>query len=244
MSHARKAAKSPLSDEPEQIGFTALTDFLATDPDRATSFFKIYHRSSIEDLLYLEAELAELNAELESHARQDLHGTIEDQQCARSWKKLVESTNPRQQQKRALILKRRALMREYSTWSTWHIFIFLFRCSTADEISGQALIFDEKILSMPHPHHSSVEATRRWSAREYLDENIRAPVVSGRSAHRLDDENDLVTTRNAVDQDRMLRFVRKYLGVFFLVCWKKRYRVHSRTDEAILFTLELRSRLI
>jgi hypothetical protein len=63
-----------------------------------------------------------------------------------------------------------------------------------------------KILSMPHPHHNTVEATRRWSGREDLNESICAYVLNGRSAHRLD-ENDLVTTRNAVDQDRMLRFV-------------------------------------
>jgi hypothetical protein len=74
-------------------------------------------------------------------------------------------------------------------------------------VLGEALTLDNKILSMPHPHHNTVEATRRWSGREDWDESICAHVLNGRSAHRLDDESDLVTTRNAVDQDRMLRFV-------------------------------------
>ncbi|CZR55690.1 uncharacterized protein PAC_05578 [Phialocephala subalpina] len=105
------------SNEPDQIGFAGLVEFLASDPDRSTSFFKAFHKEALEDIIFMEAEIAELNVVIEGHFKTDLKGDMEDMQCARSWTKFAASTSARQQEKKGLLLKRRALMREYRVLS-------------------------------------------------------------------------------------------------------------------------------
>jgi hypothetical protein len=102
-------------DEPKAFvaGFPSLAGFIARDEDRATSIFRSFRRISTRNLLFMEAELADLEERLDALDKQDRREGINGMKFARSWKLMSESDHPRQVRKKELIQKIRMLVKEY-----------------------------------------------------------------------------------------------------------------------------------
>jgi hypothetical protein len=94
-------------------GYPSLAAFIASDKDQLTSIYPIFHRSSTRNLLYLEAELAELVARQETFDTQDLCGDFDRKEYTRSWAKLVNSDDPKHKEQLQLIYDIRKKTKEY-----------------------------------------------------------------------------------------------------------------------------------
>lgn len=68
---------------------------------------------------------------------------------------------------------------------------------------------------MGRPHLDTIKAFRAWMDGDA--DGRQVPVVTGLSARRLEDIDDLVALHPPMEQDWLVRFVRKYLRIFFLV---------------------------
>lgn len=93
-------------------GYRRLAAFLAQDKDRSTSVYRGFHRVTTRNLLYLESELAELEA------RQDAIDNLDSQDlealaCAASWEILSKSTRKIDRERMNLIKDIRRVTREY-----------------------------------------------------------------------------------------------------------------------------------
>ena len=92
-------------------GFPSVSTFIAGDPDHSFSIYPAFHKLSSRNLLYLEAELWELQREQDVMDIQDAR--TGDPDFFRSWKKLSTSRDPRQMQRVDLIGRIRSKLKEY-----------------------------------------------------------------------------------------------------------------------------------
>ena len=96
---------------PKISGFPSVATFIVRDPDHSFSIYPAFHKLSSRNLLYLEAELWELQREQDIMDIQDAR--TGDPDFFRSWKKLSTSREPRQLQRMDLIVRIRAKLKEY-----------------------------------------------------------------------------------------------------------------------------------
>lgn len=68
---------------------------------------------------------------------------------------------------------------------------------------------------MNKPHRRTVEAFSAWM--DGTADGRGVSVLSGLSSKRLHDTDDIVALHAPVDQDWLIRFVRRYLRIFFMV---------------------------
>lgn len=94
-------------------GFPSASAFIANDPDHAFSIYSAFHRLSSRNLLYLEAEIFELQKQQDDLDFRDSRGDPDTLQCFRSWKKLSTSSDAQQLEQMALIMKIREKLKEY-----------------------------------------------------------------------------------------------------------------------------------
>ena len=76
-------------------GYPTIADFIARDKDRSTSIYRSYHRLTSRNLLYLEAELFELEKKQDEFDGQDLKGDLDAKQYTRDRSVLSMSDDPR-----------------------------------------------------------------------------------------------------------------------------------------------------
>jgi hypothetical protein len=86
-------------------GYPSLAAFIASDKDQLTSIYPSFYRLSTRNLLYIEAELAELQARLDTFDAEDLYDRFEAKEYARSWVKLVGSEEQGHKERVKLILE-------------------------------------------------------------------------------------------------------------------------------------------
>jgi hypothetical protein len=104
-----KGSKTP--PQPFQ-GYRRLSSFLAQDRDRSTSVYRGFRRVTTRNLLYLESELAELEARqdaMDDSDSQDMDGLA----SAASWEVLSKSTRGVDQERMDLIREIRRIAQEY-----------------------------------------------------------------------------------------------------------------------------------
>jgi hypothetical protein len=207
--------------EPQRFGFASLAAYIAEDKDKSISIYRSFQRLSARNLLYLEAEISELEEQLDYFDNELHRADAETQRWARSWKGLVASSNenppnPRAKERINIVIRIRKLMKEYRTLK---ICLSSQRSGIRTESNAldKSLILEEAVLKMGKPHHRQVKALEYFSEQRYKQPSRRGPMLSGLSAHRLDDEDDLIVLSKPVDQDWLIRFVRRYFRVFFLV---------------------------
>jgi hypothetical protein len=70
---------------------------------------------------------------------------------------------------------------------------------------------------MGKPNKRSVKALASWVIGNHREFGRGKPLLDGRSAYRLNDENDLVAVSQPIEHDLLIRFVRRYLKSFFVV---------------------------
>lgn len=110
---------------PEPLnGFPRVAQKLASDPDKTTTIFRRFDRLSARNLIYLEAELAELEARQDRWDEEDKKSTSEQvRNCHTDWKTFEQlatgrhpngdPVNPGQAEKLELALKIRSKIKEY-----------------------------------------------------------------------------------------------------------------------------------
>ncbi|KAH8656040.1 hypothetical protein BGZ60DRAFT_532364 [Tricladium varicosporioides] len=172
-------------------GYPTLANFIAHDEDQSTSIYRSHRKLSSRNLLYLEAELSELEHELEILDAEDLRGSFEGKKFARSWKMLYESSDPHHKKQAMLIMAIRVKIKEFH----------------------KALILEQAVANMPRPHPQTVALVDTWTKR-WL--NSGKSILADASGKRLDDRKDLVALRAPPDHDYLVRFARRYLRIFFV----------------------------
>jgi len=94
-------------------GFPSVAAFIARDPDHSFSVYNAFHRLSSRNLLYLEAEILELQKEQDDLDFRDSRRDPDVQQCFRSWTRLKSGEDLEQAKRIELVEKIRAKLKEY-----------------------------------------------------------------------------------------------------------------------------------
>jgi len=95
-------------------GYPSLAAFIASDKEQSASVYRSYRRLTSRNLLYLEAELFELERQLDEFDEEDLrNGDLTAKQFARDWSTLSTSDDPRCVKRRKLMRRTRAKIKEY-----------------------------------------------------------------------------------------------------------------------------------
>jgi hypothetical protein len=98
------------------IGYPSLASFIASDKDKSTVIYRRFDRLSARNILYLQSELADLEARQDAYDKEDVKGSMADKQCARNWNdfKKRSETDERQKARMELVKEIRQTMKEYS----------------------------------------------------------------------------------------------------------------------------------
>jgi len=93
-------------------GYPSLADFIASDPEHSTTIYRRFDFLSARNLLFLQSELVELEADLRRFDQEDLRNTqTEDSDSARDFKTFHEKAKDAQSGE-AKRLKLQLLIRE------------------------------------------------------------------------------------------------------------------------------------
>ena len=99
-------------------GYPSLAAFIASDCDKSTSIYRRFDRLSARNLLYLQSELMELEAQQDQLDAEDLHGSIENKKSARNWQYLRQRAstidNVREKERLRVVKEVREKIKEYS----------------------------------------------------------------------------------------------------------------------------------
>jgi hypothetical protein len=99
-------------------GFPSLSEFIASDHDRTSLVFRRFDRLAARNLLYLQSELAELEAKHYDAEDQSIEfGDADAQECAKSWESFRDAAedvnNARQSSRMKLVKQIRLKLKEY-----------------------------------------------------------------------------------------------------------------------------------
>jgi hypothetical protein len=96
-------------------GFPSLAGFIATDRDQTSAIFKRFKRLGARNLLHLQSQLAELQAELDIFDYEEGKHDLKTKQYSRNWDRFCAAAehDPRQKQKKVLLDKIGRTMGEY-----------------------------------------------------------------------------------------------------------------------------------
>jgi hypothetical protein len=99
-------------------GYPSLAAFLSSDPDHSAVIYRRFDFLSARNLLYLQSELAEFEAQLRAFDQEDLRKAEEDEinDSARSWKVLQErarDVNSNEKKRIDLAIQIREKLKEY-----------------------------------------------------------------------------------------------------------------------------------
>lgn len=105
-------------------GYPSLAAFMASDDDKSTSIYRRFDRLSARNLLYLQSELVELEAQqktLDVKDTADLYAATEEMESVRDWRTLKaranEAGNLREKEQLRIALEIREKIKEYSSVS-------------------------------------------------------------------------------------------------------------------------------
>ena len=121
-------------------GFASLANFIASDPDRTTLVFKLFDELAARNLLYLQSELAELQARQQRLDSEHLSADLDAKQCARNFASFEMAAEDggdfKQKDKRDLTLQIRKTLKEYR----------------------ESLIFESTLVTLPSPSKRILQA--------------------------------------------------------------------------------------
>ena len=101
-------------------GYPSLAGFIASDPDKTTSIYRRFDRLAARNLLYLQSELVELEAQQDELDAQDFSHvtTTSEKESARNWKTMKDRAGqegyPREKERLRLAKEIREKIKEYS----------------------------------------------------------------------------------------------------------------------------------
>ncbi|KAJ9655398.1 hypothetical protein H2201_008812 [Coniosporium apollinis] len=180
-------------------GYPSLSTFIASDPDKTTLVFKHFDRLAIRNLLYLQSELEDLQAQQDEFDRIDANDQSDDlsaKQCARNWGEFKRTAQTdqdgRQKQRMELVMKIRVTMKEYR----------------------EALQLESSIASLGQPSRRTLDALRHFF-KPKSEKSDGFTLLGSHSAGLYDDENDLIALKTPQQQDRLTSIVQTHFPVFF-----------------------------
>ncbi|KAI8944993.1 hypothetical protein F4801DRAFT_569960 [Xylaria longipes] len=169
-------------------GFPSLAAFIASDTDKSTLIFNRFDSLAARNLLYMQEELAELQAELEAFDAEDSQD-IESKKAGRNLKEF-KKRSPRRIQ---LVQEIREQMKEYR----------------------EALLAESHIAALPHPDKRTFKAFRGELFKWDRGLGRSLCIIGGQSKLLYDNIEELVSLRGLEQQDKLSQFVEDYLGYFF-----------------------------
>jgi hypothetical protein len=104
-------------------GYPSLAAFIASDSDHSTAIYRGYHRLAARNLLYLEAELFQLERRQDELDDEDFRGDLSAKQYIRDFSTFNSNTNPRCKVRRELSIEIREKIKEYREFPS-HFFGF------------------------------------------------------------------------------------------------------------------------
>ncbi|KAL3475864.1 hypothetical protein BJX99DRAFT_228755 [Aspergillus californicus] len=194
-------------------GFPSLADFIASDHDHSTFIYKRFDRLSARNLLYMQSELAELEALQDQYDQCDFRARSGDANAGRrDWRTFNERANdadgrfPDDERQMKLTLEIRQKLKEYK----------------------EALLLDSALLSMRRPSKQAHTAVHKhfWHEGENGHDEFSFPTLQGSSRAIYEDREDLVALVRAQEEDRLSAFLRKYCSIFF----RERRRAQSQAQ--------------
>jgi len=195
-------------------GYPSLAHFIASDRDRTTLIYKRYDGLAARNLLYLQSELAELQAKQRAFDQEDLTSSLSTKQCARNYsdfEKAVQADETKQKDRWKLMKDIRVTLKEYR----------------------EALLFESTLATLPRPPKSVLRAFQMEFYNRSDGKGEPFPTLGGHSAGIYDDIDDLVALRVQDDQDRLTTFAQERLAFLFPVsdpefkshCFRDQYDV-------------------
>lgn len=97
-------------------GFPSLANFIASDRDGTSTIFKRFNRLAARNLLTLQSELAELQAQLDEYDCEDREAGADALQSLRNWED-YKTRNDKESDRIKLLGKIRETLKEYSMLS-------------------------------------------------------------------------------------------------------------------------------
>ncbi|KAL3443789.1 hypothetical protein BJX65DRAFT_311582 [Aspergillus insuetus] len=179
-------------------GFPSLAQFIATDYDHSTFIIKRFDELTARNLLYLQSELADLQALQEQYDREDVKASWEAKEGRRDWEKFKSRADPKntngtnfsQEEKKRmkLALKIRKTLREYK----------------------ETIMLDSALLSMPRPSKRTHEAVRNHFSgiKDGTPANEAVSVLQGNSEALYNNRDDIVALVRPPAEDPISSFLR------------------------------------
>lgn len=177
-------------------GYPSLSSLIASDYDHSTFISKRFDRISARNLLYLQSELAELEAQQDGFDREDFKSRDESA-GRRDWKTFKSRSNdasfPKEKARMDLMMKIRGTIKEYK----------------------EAILLDSAILSMRRPSKQAYEAFHNefWNIEHPKGE---LPTLLGASSKTYNNRSDLISLVRPPSEDRLTVFLRKHCSLLFM----------------------------
>jgi hypothetical protein len=195
-------------------GFPSLAQFIASDRDRTTLIYKRYDDLAARNLLYLQSELAELQAKQRAFDQYDLKADLETKQCARNFadfQRAMQADETKQKDRWKLMKDIRETLKEYR----------------------EALLFESTLATLPRPSKGVLRAFQTEFYNQTGGKGEPFPTLGGHSAGIYDDIDDLVALRVQEDQDRLTTFAQEHLAFLFPDRKRSRHGIAYASDRAI-----------
>ena len=106
-------------NDEEFVGFAGVASFIANDKEHSSSVYRRYEKLAARNLLYLQAELRELEVQLDEFDREDARGEVEEIELAMDWQALraqaeaKRDSSSKEARRKKVIYKLRAKIKEY-----------------------------------------------------------------------------------------------------------------------------------
>ncbi|KAF2204293.1 hypothetical protein GQ43DRAFT_388278 [Delitschia confertaspora ATCC 74209] len=199
--------------KPYLEGFPSLSALLSSDPD--LQVYRRFNRLTARNLLYLQAEILDLETRLKEFDTEDLEVVSSEEsewmevklssQCWEVFRERAEDGCPREKERLDLILKVRERLGDYQ----------------------DALIRQSHLLNLDNPSLRVRGAVTGWfDEKRPLVGNARN-MFNGRARH------DMVSLRTPLDQDRLTTLLQTYLGHVFKS--RKKYKDHPQDWEGMYY---------
>ncbi|KAJ5885222.1 hypothetical protein N7495_009732 [Penicillium taxi] len=170
-------------------GYPALASWIADDPDQSTFIFRKFSRLSARNLLYLQAQVYELEKELDDLDNETATGQdVILKMSVRRWETFNEhAKKPGPVQRRMEVTAQIAIkLKEYH----------------------EALILQSNIAALESPDERLLRIFRRWFRQE--KQGSGNSVIDGKVRKMLDDNIDLLALRTDPEEDMLSWYLRSY----------------------------------
>ena len=116
ISGALQPGNQPQEEINYRLGYPSLASFIASDEDKTTVIYRRFDRLSARNILYMQSELADLEAQQDAFDKEDVTGSMVDVNCARNWNTFTQlsQSDDRQKARMKLVKDIRETIKTYS----------------------------------------------------------------------------------------------------------------------------------